>query len=188
MKDGNNLLTKTQKQGYIKVETSGLMCSPIDKRVINRLKYKRAYITYPTEWMGYSNLTKGYTPLSQTWVVKNFPKPYIKQVKVSTGRSTSYIRIPPGDCRTHAEQTDMKSPPVHYQQKENERTCMVYSMASILHYSGDTSAGAWIRNRAKRYLHDPSAFRMFVKDVRHHIRDRNNPSHTLVVKHGIFTG
>ena len=110
MEDGNNILTKTQKQGYIRVETYGVTCSAVDNHVINKLKYKRAYSTYPAEWMGYSNLTKAHIPLTQKWVVKNFPKAYVKQVKVSTGRSTSYIRLPPGDRRTHAKHTYTDSP------------------------------------------------------------------------------
>ena len=47
---------------------------------------------------------------------------------------------------------------------------MVYSMASILHYSGDTSAGAWVRNRAKRYINDPLAYTTFFGDLRHHVK------------------
>ena len=102
--------------------------------------------------------------------MKNFPKAYVKQVKISSGRTASYVKIPPGNRKTHAKQDDTNNPTVRYQQKDNERTCMVYSMASIMHYSGDTSAGAWMRNRAKRYLSDPSAFRSFVRDVRHHVK------------------
>jgi hypothetical protein len=47
MEDSENLFTKTQKQGYLKVETKNITFSAKDKRVINRLKYKRGWDTTP---------------------------------------------------------------------------------------------------------------------------------------------
>ena len=170
MEDGGNLLTKTQKQGYLKVEIEGVQCSETDRRVINRLKYKKAYSTIKAAWFGYSNQTKAHIPLENKWVVLNFPKSYVKQVKVSSGRTASYVKIPPGDRRCHSKNNDNNGPLLHYQQKDDERTCMVLAMASIMHYSGDTSAGAWMKNRFKRYLSDPAAFQTFVKDIRHHVK------------------
>jgi len=170
MEDGGNLLTKTQKQGYLKVEIEGVQCSETDKRVINRLKYKKAYSNIKAAWVGYSDQTKAHIPLGNKWVVKNFPKSYVRQVKVSSGRTASYVKIPPGDRRKHTRSNDTKGPLLHYQQKDDDRTCMVLAMASIMHYSGDTSAGAWMKNRFKRYLSDPAAFQNFVKDIRHHVK------------------
>jgi hypothetical protein len=80
------------------------------------------------------------------------------------------VKIPPGDRRCHSKNNDNNGPLLHYQQKDDERTCMVLAMASIMHYSGDTSAGAWMKNRFKRYLSDPAAFQTFVKDIRHHVK------------------
>ena len=134
MEDGADLLTKTQKQGYLKVEILGITCSKVDKRVVNRLKYKKAYSTFPAQWFGYSNETHIF--LTNAWVVKNFPKAYVKQVKIYSGRTASYVKIPPGNRKTHARQDDTTSPTVRYQQKDNERTCMMFSMASIMYYSG----------------------------------------------------
>jgi hypothetical protein len=170
MEDGQNHLTRTQKTGYVQVETPGVTSSKVDKRVINRLKYKRGFDNVPSQWMGYSNATKAHIQLFHPWVKKNFPAAYITQVMTSSGPTNSYIKVPPGDNRKHTETSNLSYPKIHYQQKEDERTCMVYAMASVLHHYGRTNDGAWVRNRAKRYLNDPNAFRSFVKDIRKHIK------------------
>jgi hypothetical protein len=42
---------------------------------------------------------------------------------------------------------------------------MVYAMASVMHHSGGTQSGAWMRNRVKHYLNNPTAFQTFVTDI-----------------------
>jgi hypothetical protein len=120
--------------------------------------------------MGYSNATNAHIQLFHPWVKKNFSASFIAQVMTSSGPTNSYIKVPPGDSRKHTETSNISYPRIHYQQKEDERTCMVYAMASVLHHYGRTNDGAWVKNRAKRYLNDPNAFRSFVKDIHKHIK------------------
>ena len=56
-------------------------------------------------------------------------------------------------------------PPIHYKQREGEWTCMVFSMASAMHWTGNPHIGSWIYNKRKRYLNDSDAFIHFTMDL-----------------------
>jgi hypothetical protein len=45
--DGSNQLTRSKKVGFVKVENMGVQCSAKDKRVVNRLRYKRPFDSKP---------------------------------------------------------------------------------------------------------------------------------------------
>ena len=53
--------------------------------------------TIPKKWLGYSNASKEYIELADTWVCQKFEEPYMRQVMCSTGRLNSFIQVPPGD-------------------------------------------------------------------------------------------
>ena len=65
---------------------------------------------------------------------------------------------------------NIHDPIIQYQQKDCDRTCMVYAMASAMHYSGDSKSGAWMRNRVKRYVYDRQSFRTFVRDIHQQVK------------------
>jgi hypothetical protein len=58
-------------------------------------------------------------------------------------------------------------PKINYRQKEDERTCMEYSLASAVHANGYHDLGSWIHNRKKRYMNALHAFDAFVSNIRH---------------------
>jgi hypothetical protein len=100
-------------------------------------------------------------------VISNFDAGYLDQIRCCSGKTDSFLKIPPGDDRKQTKVTQINGgPKVHYQQKEGERTCMVYSLASTIHYLGETDIASKIRNDAARYGKDLNAFRTFVQDLK----------------------
>jgi hypothetical protein len=98
---GQNLSAKNRR-GFVSVESCGVQISEIDKRVINRLKYKRGGTILgavcENRWFGYNNEAKVSIELSTEWVEASFNKFYLMQVRSSSGES-SFLKIPPGDDR-----------------------------------------------------------------------------------------
>ena len=163
-------MTESERQGFISVEKLGVTCSPCDTRIVNRLKYKRKTqrkeVTLPHQWLGYCDDSKEYIKLEEEWVKSNFDAAYLDQVKCCCRSKTPFLKIPPGKNRSHTNRCETGGPPIHYQQKMGERTCMVYSMASALHYCGHKDEAACIRNRAKQYVFNKRAFVSFVINIK----------------------
>ena len=180
----------SKRHGYVKVESEGITCSILDKRVINRLKYmasktikigplytldkkgKRVPVkqrdtkTLPARWLGYCNETKESIALEDLWVTQNFDENFLVQVMSCTRSTHAFIQIPPGDCRTHQSVGPMNGPKIHYEQKDGEQTCMVYSIASALHYFGYKNIGSCVFNGRKRFIHQNNAFNVFIEVLR----------------------
>jgi hypothetical protein len=169
------------RTGYVNVEQCNVTCSELDKRVINRLRYikskKEGKKTLPHRWFGYCNDTQECMLLVEEWVKSNFEKGYLEQLKCSSGNNGSFLKVPPGDSRKHTNIAEGSGPQIHYQQQEGERTCMVYSLASALHFLGRKDVAAKIRNDSARYRKDINSFCTFVKDLksRHKIFRKETP-------------
>ena len=181
-------MLKSERAGFISVENEGVTCSALDKRVINKLKYLRPKqdrdIELPHKWMGYCNETKEYIELAEEWVCGNFHAPYLQQVICCCGSKKSFVEIPPGDKRQHSNIPNKdNAPKIHYQQKDGEHTCMIYAMASAVHFSGRRDIGAWIHNGAKRYMHAKNAFQSFIEQLKKRYkvfrRQKSHPNNNL---------
>jgi hypothetical protein len=162
---------RAMKEGFISVETMGVQCSKVDTRVINRLKYLRSTQRADTKqdhrWLGYTANTKEYIELAEEWVRSNFDENYLDQVICCSRSKKPFILIPPGDNRKHSFTAPTTGPIIHYQQKDGERTCMVYALASAIHVTGRTEIAAMIFNNSKRYVNAAeNAFKLFVDDLR----------------------
>jgi len=60
----------------------------------------------------------------------------------------------------------MMGPNINYQQMDGEQTCMLYSMASAMHYFDQKSIGSWIYNTRKRFLHQTKGFSFFINQLK----------------------
>ena len=180
----------SKKYGYVKVETEGVTCSEVDLRVINRLKYipakafnsgpmyelnkkgervpreERETNLHAPKWLGYCNATKEYVNLGLEWVRLNFDEPFLNQVRCCTKSAHAFILIPPGDRRKHQDVGPMDGPRIHYRQEDGEKTCMVYSMASAMHYFNHAIIGSWIYNNRRRFIHQNLAFTNFTTQLK----------------------
>ena len=171
---GQNLSAKNRR-GFVSVENCGVQISEIDKRVINRLKYNQGGTirgrVFQNRWFGYCNEAKVSIELSKEWVEASFDKFYLMQVRSSSGES-SFLKIPPGDDQNSSVMVSGEGPKINYRQKEDERTCMVYSLACAMHANGYHDLGSWIHNRKKRYMNALNAFDVFVSNIRHEKKNR----------------
>jgi hypothetical protein len=182
-------IPQSRRYGYLKVEAEGITCSAVDQRVINRLKYiplmtistgpaykldkkgKRVRLVRPTKtrearWVGYCNETREMVDLEEPWVRQNFDENYLAQVMSSTKSTTAFIHVPPGDRRKHQNVGPMMGPTMKYEQMDGEQTCMLYSMASAMHYFDQKSVGSWIYNGRKRFLHQTNGFTFFINKLK----------------------
>ena len=171
------------------MESEGVTCSAVDPRVINRLKYiaaktiktgplytknkkgKRVKRTreeksLEAKWLGYCNETKEYVDLAEPWVTQNFDENFLVQVMSCTKSTTAFICVPPGDRRQHQKVGPMVGPKIKYEQMEGEETCMVYAMASAMHYFNQKEVGSWIYNQRSRFIHQSKGFSYFVNQLR----------------------
>jgi hypothetical protein len=134
-------------------------------------KGKRARIVRPTKtrearWVGYCNETREMVELEEPWVRQNFDENYLAQVMSSTKSTTAFIHVPPGDRRKHQNVGPMMGPTMKYEQMDGEQTCMLYSMASAMHYFDQKSVGSWIYNGRKRFLHQTNGFTFFINQLK----------------------
>ena len=88
--------------------------------------------TIPKKWLGYSNASKEYIELANTWVCQNFEEPYLRQVICSTGKQNPFIQVPPGDNKSHTKLKPTTEPKIRFNQESRERTCMVYSILDVI--------------------------------------------------------
>jgi hypothetical protein len=184
------------KHGYISVEKEGVTCSAIDNRTINQLKYiapkivktgpkkfemiqgkktemERATKTIPKKWLGYSNASKEYIELADTWVCQNFEEPYLRQVVCSTGKQNPFIQVPPGDNKSHTNFQPTTGPQIRYNQEHGERTCMVYLMASALFTYGYKDVASALYNTRNQFVHDKNGFHCLCTAMVKYSRDLN---------------
>ena len=118
------------------------------------------------KWYGYSNRSKKLKELVTSWVTTNFDKRLLSQIKNISKKKAAFVSVPPGADKKHDElvtKVQAVGPPVKYQQKEGERTCMVYGLASAVHYAGNKQLASEIRNMAKRFEHRVGAFNAFLR-------------------------
>ena len=107
--------------------------------------------------------------LDVKWVESNFDQRFLSQIKNLSVKKAAFVSVPPGDDRHH-NNADTDSlcigPRIQYQQKENERTCMVYAFASAVHHAGGKQLASEIRNMAHQLEHKVEAFGIFIKWLR----------------------
>ena len=127
---------------------------------------KRKKKIIPAKWFGYSNRTKTIKKLVTSWVTTNFDKRLLAQIKNMSAAKAAFVSVPPGADKKHDDLTtkvQAVGPSVKYQQKDGERTCMVYGLASAIHYAGGKQIASEIRQMARRFEHKISAFGAFLK-------------------------
>jgi hypothetical protein len=135
-----------------------------DKR--NRIHLKREEKLVPAHWIGYSNQSEKAIQLETAWVVLNFDKRFLSQIKNGCKNKAAFVFVSPGDNRSHSEEAIKNlatGPKVNYVQTNNQRTCMVYSMASAVHYAGGKQLASEIRNMATRFEFKVGAFSCFLQ-------------------------
>ena len=116
-----------------------------------RVKAKPRYRVIAKErWLGYNNKTKTEFDLPYEFVSDNFSPKFLEQVK-RHGREKGqpcWVDLPPGDSRKHSNESipasDLPTPAVHYCQREGERTCLICSFASAVHYTGNAQLASEI--------------------------------------------
>ena len=83
------------------------------------------------------NSTQEIIELPSDWVFNNFSQKYLSQViNVSKSSGSKFVTIPAGDSKPGKMITENLNSniTIKYKQKENERTCMICSLSSALHY------------------------------------------------------
>ena len=121
------------------------------------------------KWFGYSNKTKKLKQLVTAWVNKNFDKRLLSQIKNISNKKAAFVSIPPGADKKHDDETlevQAVGPTIKYRQKEGERTCMVYGIASAIHHTGGKQLTSEIHQMAKRFEHKMNAFGVFLEILR----------------------
>ena len=123
--------------------------------------------TLEARWLGYCNETQEYVDLLEDWVWQNFDENFLVQVMSCTKSNTAFIHVPPGERRHHQDIGPMLlGPQIKYQQMDAEKTCMIYSMASAMHYFDQKIIGSWIYNGRKRFVHQTNGFNFFVNQLK----------------------
>ena len=141
----------------------------IDRKTGNRIKIDYKQVEKDTyvvkeKWLGYCNKTMLVTELEPAFVRKNFSKTLINHVKhMSRKESSKWIVIPPGDDKVHTNvpQDLQTSIQMKYRQNEGERTCLVYSFASALHYAGARQEASELYRKANRIIEKPNTVQVF---------------------------
>lgn len=89
----------------------------------------------------------------------------LQQIKNLSNKAVAFVAVPPGDVRDHnagSYEHLIIGPSIKYLQKEGERTCMVYSMASAIHSIGARQLASEIRNAGKKFEFKVGAFGHFL--------------------------
>jgi hypothetical protein len=131
----------------------------------NCVRMEREERTIKARWVGYSNKTKRIINLETKWVEANFDKKFLSQIKNMSTKSVAFVAVPPGDDKVHEKgsfEALAIGPKIKYLQKEGERTCMVYSMASVIHDMGAKQLASEIRNAGKKFEFKVNAFGHFL--------------------------
>jgi hypothetical protein len=126
---------------------------------------KRKQKKIAAKWFGYSNKTKKLKQLNTSWVTKNFDKRLLSQIKNISNKKAAFVSIPPGADKKHddeASKVQAVGPTIKYRQKEGERTCMVYGIASAIHHAGGKQLASEVHQMAKRFEHKMNAFSVFL--------------------------
>ena len=92
----------------------------------------------------------------------------MSQIKNISKKKAAFVSIPPGADKKHEDETAKVSavgPAIKYQQKEGERTCMVYGMASAVHHAGRKQLASEIRNMGKKFEHRMNSFGAFLQSL-----------------------
>ena len=131
------------EHGYIDVSDQRVKV-PLDTEPINKLRYiperhsKIGKNRIAAQWYGYCKKSMRKVPLDEAYVLKEFSPNLVKEVKkIGLDGEKYFIGIPPGDAKPSSEFPSHleKGPEMKYKQGE-EKTCLVYSCASTLHYLG----------------------------------------------------
>jgi hypothetical protein len=132
------------------------------------IRLEREKMIIPAQWYGYSNKSQRVVKLTEKWVTQNLDKRLISQIKNLSKQKAAFVSIPPGDDRQHIEaayRTMATGPFIKYQQGKNQRTCMVYAMASAVHYSASRQLASEIRNMAVKFEFKIGAFSGFIQSL-----------------------
>jgi hypothetical protein len=109
------------------------------KFILDENKNKIPLIRYtPKQWQGYCKDTQEYFYISDIDVKKLVTVKFLEQVKrQSLGKAQVFVEIPPGANNKHREfpANFTKGPKIHYVQIENERTCLITAVSSLLHFA-----------------------------------------------------
>jgi hypothetical protein len=92
---------------------------------------------YPEQWQAYSKETRKLQYILKADLLKMTSEKFLEQVKrFSLMKSQGFVNITPGASRAHGEVPDelLTGPPIQYRQMEGQRTCLVSSLSSLLHF------------------------------------------------------
>ena len=82
-----------------------------------------------------------------------------------------YVQVPPGDNRQSTITTKgLKTlssflPKIHYQQKEGERTCLIFSFCSALHYLGGCQVASNLKQSCQKIIERPDTMKLFLQKL-----------------------
>jgi hypothetical protein len=132
------------------------------------IKLKRQEKILPAQWYGYSKQARKRVALNTQWVEDNFDKRFLSQIKNMSSKKAAFVSVPPGDDREHSEvayRAMATGPGIKYRQKKDQRTCMVYAMASAVHYAASKQLASEIRNLAVKFEFKIGAFTGFIQSL-----------------------
>jgi hypothetical protein len=134
------------------------------------IKLKRATQVIEAKWYGYSNQSGKVIELNTQWVIHNFDKCFLSQIKnLSKNTTAAFVRsVPPGDDREHYEaayRTMATGPRIKYIQVKNQDTCMVCAMASAVHYAGSPQLASELRSMDVKFEFKSGAFVGFIRSL-----------------------
>ena len=126
-------------------------------------------------WWGYNNSTRTTFRLNDDFVSKNFSKTLIDHIKHvgehAKNMLAGYVQVPPGDSRQSTITTKgLKTsssflPKIHYRQKEGERTCLIFSFCSALHYLGDCQFASNLKQSCQKIIERPDTMKLFLQKL-----------------------
>lgn len=125
-------------------------------------------VVHPPKWIGYCRGSQRRVELTNDFVQANFALGFLEQVqKLGKAKKTKFINIPPGDDRQHESVPDhlQTGPKINYRQQDDEKTCLIYSFASALHYAGAKQIASEFYQKAKKISEKHNTFDLFARSI-----------------------
>jgi hypothetical protein len=136
-----------------------------DPNGTERKKIERRVVTKPERWIVYFGATKEKQEVDEDFIESNFTEELIDQIKSVCSSKSAFVKIPPGDKKEHSNIPkhlyNHTAPDIHYRLAEGEKTCLVLSFASLLHYTGLKQIGSEVFNVRKKINHNIDAWKKF---------------------------
>ena len=125
----------------------------------------------PAKWQGLCTATQKCYDLTDAFVEQNFSPGFREQVmKIGSFGKKLFVNVPPGANKVHDTITLFKrdAPDVKYIQKEGERYCLPYSIASALHHLGAAQLALEIYRMSMSIVDRRNTMQIFLQTLRTH--------------------